>query len=112
MASKIVDIHRFHQVKSSILFSQTASHLHIKIHIQNNVGRDGIAYRAACSVGTRWSAVGTPQKHHSRHGSAVTSPCCGKCETVHFIFGYFPAIPWRSEKFHIAVPMPWDRGRV
>ena len=31
------------QVKSSILFSQTASHLHIKKHIQNNVCRDGKA---------------------------------------------------------------------
>ena len=31
------------QVKSSILFSQTESHLHTKIHIQNNVCRDGKA---------------------------------------------------------------------
>ena len=37
------------QVKSSILFSQTASHLHIKVHIQNNVFRDGKAEKHSLS---------------------------------------------------------------
>ena len=51
------------QVKSSILFYQTASHLHIKIHIQNNVRRGmakqrSIVYRAACH-GTRYKIQAT-----------------------------------------------------
>ena len=33
------------EVKSSILFSQTASHLHIEIHIQNNLCGDGKAVK-------------------------------------------------------------------
>ena len=35
---------------SIFYFSQTASHLHIKIHIQNNVCRDGKAEKAYKAV--------------------------------------------------------------
>ena len=45
------------QVKSSILFSQTASHLHIKIHIQNNVCRDGKAEKHSLSSCLPWYKI-------------------------------------------------------
>ena len=45
------------QVKSSILFSQTASHLHIKIHIQNNVCRDDKAEKHSLSSCLPWYKI-------------------------------------------------------
>ena len=37
------------------------------------------------SEGARWHAVGAPRKRHCRRGRAVTSPCYGKCEIIHYI---------------------------
>ena len=62
------------------------------------------------SVGMRRHAVDALQKHHGRCGSAMISPCCGKCEIICFIFLYFRAIPRYSEKSEIDMPMLWDRG--
>ena len=63
-------------------------------------------------VRTLWERGGTPWALLGNATVAVGAPCDGKCEIIHHIFLYFRAIPRRSEKFQIVVPMPWDRGRV
>ena len=45
--------------------------------------------RRRCAVPTlarHEHAVGTPRKRRCRHGRAVTSPRCGKCEIIRYIF--------------------------
>ena len=68
------------QVKSSILFSQTASHLHIKVHIQNNVCRDGKAEKHSLSSCLPWlchsyGLMFLRQTHmHTRYATINSSP--------------------------------------
>ena len=47
----------------------------------------------------------------ARRGHSLETPL-SPWAIIHHIFLYFRAIPRRSEKFQIVVPMPWDRGRV
>ena len=44
--------------------------------------------------GTRWHALGAPQKRHGRRRAAVTSPCYGKCgEIICSLFSVFLCDP-------------------